>query len=373
LVTVRAHDLEMVADGETSCTADLRRASEILREAGGGTLDLDDGDYLVDDTVVFDWDNIRLAGNGRAARILNGCKDKPAIILGAASAEETCSGCAVERLSIAQAPDVKAGPGNKGILLRYLDKAVIDRVEVTPYPAPLYDGLHLEHVSQSSFDRSGANDCLNDGVTLRRCVDIDGYAVRAVANGRIGFRSIASEGMQLFAWKAYGNRKNAWRFEAENGARNMHWFLTACVGDTSGEDDWFIDQMFDLHLTACWGSAHLDTGVNPTARGFAVTAAATSLRFVSGGALACNGDGVAILGAADDVQFSNFSFGSPYPEGRGNGKGAKGGYGLRLHKDATNVIVRDGQARGNASGSILGNATTIVRDVVGHPAPVAKR
>src|SRR5687768_1453299 len=98
MVTIRSREIEAHGDGQTSCVAAFQQAANKLRELGGGRFDIDDGDYLLDGTVTFDWDNIRVVGNGRSTRILNGTADKPAIILGAESAEEACSGCAAERI-----------------------------------------------------------------------------------------------------------------------------------------------------------------------------------------------------------------------------------------------------------------------------------
>lgn len=176
---------------------------------------------------------------------------------------------------------------------------------------------------------------------------------------------MATEGASLTGLSAYGNGKHGHHWALSNKGINKNNFLTSLVGDTSGDDNILIEDLWDTKLLTCWGSDNLSRTENPNAVGFRIRGSrAKSLRFIGGSAVNNNGDGILVelepdTGAPNyaypsDIYIEALDLGSTAAGTNGNGR-AGAGYGLHLGpglpKDT--VTLSNCKFSGNVSGRIL--------------------
>lgn len=294
--------------------------------------------------------------------ILNGSTNSPALQLGTTGAR-TYKGSISGTITFASAVVGVSGQcGLRAFNTGQNDFGRILAVSYSPY-LPLYDGVIFRDVAQFTYAVEVEN-CLHDGVILDKVVDPRCVSGRSDANGNNGWTYKATEGACLTGLSGYGNGGHGHHWAISADGINKNNFLTSMIGDTSGGDNIFIEDLWDTELVTCWGSGH-SGATSPTAAGIRIRGSrAKALKFTGGDVLDNNGDGFKVevetdsgavnFGSPVGIRLYDVDYGSTAAAANGNGQSGTG-YGLHLGPNliAGAVERKGGRFGGNASGDVL--------------------
>jgi len=385
--TVSVLDFGADKTGVANSKAAFQAAFDAAAAAGGGTVLIPDGAYLISGGTasVLTGGNVHIKGaSPGGALIVNGNTNLPAIRFG-----DNLSlryGNAISNVSCAQKSGVTPVFGNACLAIYAQGQFRMDHVTVTSYPAAVYDGILAYGVSTGTLHDIWVQNTLNHGITFGSTQiggntlwtsDLYATAMRSDANGAVGFNMFDVQGLYAANWSAYGNGTNGCSFThgPYSDSFNGNNFLLNVICDTSAADNFYISDLRDSTLTNVWASTQKSTSVNTTASGFVLTTnRVQNISFNNSFALLNNGFGVNVYdptGAAgtnspSNIRFNNFVFGSTAGS-LAHGNGASGfGYGL-VANGASSMSITGGLFQGNATGtiSLANSATYISRNVSG--------
>lgn len=346
--TVSVKDFGAVGDGVTDDTAAFTAAHSLLSSMGGGTIILPDGKYRLNSTFAVTAGNMSIVG-GQGVEIINGVADGPAIKIG--NGGSYIYNASVAYLKFSCASGVAATANNRGLLVSKVSQSSFIGVKTSQYPAKLSNGVRFEECSQCFLDGMAVQDTGGVGVDIYRCNDLYGHSMRSDANG-IGWRIEDTNGIFFTAASAYGNTIHGWSLQSDGILNNnTNHFYTSCVGDTSGQMNWAINQLKESSFVGSWGSTQINAATNTFSSGFYLDGDhVRNIRFIGAQALFNNQHGFHIEKAAK-VALVECSFGS---ETHGNGRSGYGN-GLYFGPNAVGCTVSGGSAEENHDYGISSN------------------
>lgn len=209
---------------------------------------------------------------------------------------------------------------------------------IKPFPAAVYNGVLVSECTATKIPPLvQIENCVNDGIVFSDCVDVYWELGRSDANGRHGIVADNVSGFYPSAVTAFNNGENAWRFQKtftpNRADANGFVFAASCIGDTSGGDNWYFDQLSNSVFSGCWGSSQSGTAADKN--GFYLTGC-FELEFNGCIALTNNACGFRAGGTASENIFIN--------GGRYNDNGQESASTLRagVSLGTTDQVVMDG-------------------------------
>lgn len=350
-------------DGTTDDYVPLNAMMGWLVKQGGGVAVLQASKhYLVSSTIVIASGGIELRGSGASTWIVNGTTSAAAIQFGDGSA--TYGRCVVRDIVFSSAA---ASGENTGLFLYIQSNIILQNVRMFPYPAALYNGIVLTQCYQPFFDNLDIESCRNTGFTFQTSGNMKVANCYSNGNGEHGWYFDGSSGGTFVNCEAYGNGGFAWLLDdANTSVSNIQFFMTNCIGDTSGNHNWVINRCTEAFFTNCWGSTQQSRTSNPGAVGFYLSGSAVAnVTFSNGGAFFNNASGVYVdnaNGSRSNICFMGFTAGTSKPTNYGNGK-AQSAAGFGFQSGATAVSIIGGGATGNTGGAIyngIGSQLTVI-------------
>jgi hypothetical protein len=357
---VNVKDYGAVGDGTTNDSPAFAAAVAALNTRGGGQLHIPTGRYRLNSTVIADKGNIHFHGDGAQSWIINGQANAAALQLGDGSTVTYTY--RVSGLQFATAAGVVATAGNIGLRARTIGQSRFDNLVFTQYPAPNYDNISLESVSQSTFTSIFSQGAKRHGMYFTLSLDLYITNCRSDVNVN-GFVFNDSQGCYCANMAGYQNTAAAfWLSYGTTGSFNM--FFANCIGDTSGGSNWRIDSLCRSTFSNCWGSSQLSKSANTTAAGFELIGSGCfDLTFVGGVATYNNGGGVHLVNSAGGspafISLIGMMFGA---SGVGNGQSGTG-YGLQIDGGCSHIKVSGGQARANVTGPVRNDVVAVGADI----------
>jgi hypothetical protein len=352
--------------GVTNSLSAFNDAIAVLKTLGGGTLLVPDGTYLISDgsVEVFNASNIHIKGDSLAGSIIvNGNTDLPTIRVG--DNVTFGYGNCVSDLTFAGASDVTGVDGQYGLAIYKQGHCSYNNLKFTSYPSPLYRGLTLTGCSQVFVNQIQVQNCTGFGIQLLDNADIYASTMRFDACTNDGLSMAGCQGMYFTSCWGFGNGRYAWNLYHDTGSNNNNFFVN-CGGDTSGQNNWMIDDLYDSIFTACWGSTQLSKSSYKSSCGFYFTGPrVNNVQLVGGSCVYNNTHGLAFAasggGAPTKIRVVGMTLGAaakaPYVLAHPNGASDDlFGFGLYVGVGAevTEVACSFGS---NSSGPVFVEAT----------------
>lgn len=335
----------------------------------GNTLFVPAGDWIVDSTVVIDGPGIIVAGAGHGGtRILNGTTNTSALQLGNPVGASTWRLGARDLVFGAASGIVSVG-GSSGLRVENASDVRLHNIETYAFPAALHRGVVFNNVYLAMIDRVITSGALDIGQVYQNVASLAFLSAESLENDGAGFEFAGVEGIWGQNVHAFGNGTQGFRFVNDASRNNKNNFMTSWIGDTSGDHNWFIENLQNSILTSCWAATQLSTAVNTTANGFLlVSNKVFGLQFIGGQAGNNNGNGVTLLNngtAPRDIAFTGFDFGPNETELPSNGRGGAG-TGLSADAACTDITVEGGRNIGNPSGAFSASGIARIKNVRGY-------
>lgn len=351
--TVSVKDFGAVGNGVTNDAAAIQAAVDYAETfAEGAEVHFPAGKYLVNSTVTVLKSGVSLIGDGAPATwIVNGTTNAPAVRFG--DGVTTYFRNRIENLIFGQASGVTPVAGNCGLKIHKCGQFQISGVQAFNFPAALRVGIELETATQGTISTVGVQGCTSDGIYMHnQTLDIyaDKVRVDACANG---FHFRDCQGIYGANMSAYGNSVNAFRFTTTGSAdNNQFFFLTNCIGDTSGSHNWYFEQCSLSVFTACWAATQLVPVTGPAADGFHLAGSdVEDLEFVGCVAVTNNRHGMNVL-LGNNVTINGGTFGSNFKSSSFGGLGQRNGLagtgsGIRIAAGSDRIAIRGAKCRHN--------------------------
>lgn len=311
-------------DGSTNDTARIQAAinwAGTFATAFGYTLLFPRGDYLYS-SLAMDKGHVKLQGFGDVRLIKTTATNAGLVIGGQAS---RIYGNGVTGISFSSNV---VGTSGAAVHAINCGQMAFEDVTITNFPAPPYNGVLLENVTQATFNDFSATQCINEGFAASDCVDVYVDTSRSDANGGNGFAFRTVSGLYLSQCTAWNNALQGYLIEntvvtpiAANG--NLFHFYTNCIADTSGQHNWLIKNLGSSQMTGCWGSSQR-VGAANTWCGIAISSC-NGLDLNGCVALNNNSDGLLILNSSIDIKVNGGRFAH-----NGVGAGASSRYGVHI-------------------------------------------
>jgi hypothetical protein len=362
--SVSVKDFGAVGDGVTDDTAAIQAAVDYI-STNGGRLYFPSGKFLISTTITIEKSGVWLEGSGSAdggTWIVNGTANLPAIKFGDGVNLFYSNG--ISQMLFGQKSGVVATAGNCGVMFNKCGTCLISDVYVSSFPAALYDGFVFENISQTQILTIRAQNCLNNGVVIKGdSLDLYVTNSRADSNGNNGWDIKFSNGLYFVNCTAYGNELRAWDIQTGSGSTysTNNLFFVNCVGDTSGADNWYFDNVNSFYLSNCWGATQKNPAVNTGSSGFVLFGnLVTNGNFSNCAALYNNGDGLKIFGAKN-INIVGGQFGTLV---NGNGR-AGSGSGISVLNNSENITISSIQSTGNANHGINIDIGTVRCNILG--------
>lgn len=337
------------------------------------------GKYLIGGgTAVFAGVGIDISAFKNCVTILNGNAALPAMQLGDPANPSLDFGNRIEGLTFASAPGVVPASGQYGLVVYRQGQFNLRSLKGTSIPGALYAGIRVA----SSFQLQGGDfefqNTLSNGIEFSDVTDAYLTNLRSDGNANNGFQCQSCQGSYLVNLAAYnnGNHGIAW-INGGSYQSNVHNFVVNAIADTSGSDNWYIQNLSKSVLTNVWGSSQKDTTSSPFSSGFLLTSDRVfALTFNNPVALSNNYAAFRtysdVTGSPFKISVVNPTFGSPaLGDGKsvpanGNGVGTSGGYGI-VTDGTVSATFMGGSISANISGPILNTSTgrVVLRDVAG--------
>jgi hypothetical protein len=363
--SVSVKDFGAVGDGVTDDTAAIQAAVNAVVAAGGGTLYFPSGKYLIGTTVSIGTSGVWLegAGSGEGGTwIVNGTLNAAAIQFGNGSTFIFHNG--ISRIFFGQKSGTTPVAGNCGVKFNKTSNLIVNDILIAPYPIALYDGIVFSGVGQSQVSNIKVQGCLNNGVVLGNdCFDVYFTQSRSDSNANNGWDIKYSNGLYFTNCTAYSNNVNAWNVGSSGGAPYItnNLFFVNCVGDTSGNDNWYIESINSFYLANCWASSQKSKTVNTNAAGFMFYGSAnTNGNLVNCSALFNNGTGLRFYNS----KFINVIGGQWGSLINGNGQGGYGA-GILIENLAEDITINAGNCTGNIGPGLILLAGIIRCNILG--------
>lgn len=378
-----------VGDGSTNDAVAVQAAVDYAETLNNGALvRFAPGRYVLNNTVHVLKSGVTLDGAGsQATWILNGQTNAPAIKFGDGAATYNRNG--ISNIVFGQKSGVVAVAGNCGLYVSKCSNFVAANVQVFQFDTLLYDGVVFDAVTQSYLDIIGIQGVTNKALRLfNQTFDIYMTSGRCDSSA-YGVEIRDCQGIYAANWACFGNSKNAWMFTTSGSTDNNQFiFLTNCVGDTSGEHNWKIEQLSLSTLTSCWAATQQVPITGGAWDGFNVEGAdCEDITFTGCIAISNNRHGLHIING-NRIQINGGMYGSNFKPSAFGGLGARNGlsgagsgiylgavtrvsikggakfennasYGVDISSSAQQVEVNDNEFRFNITGAYrnLANAT----------------
>jgi hypothetical protein len=256
-ITINAKDFGAVGDGVADDAAAIQSAVNYASTfTSGATVSLPVGTYRVGSTINITKSGVAIEGSGHGnCWIVNATTNAPAIKVGDGIALYARN--AIRNMVFGQASGITAISGNCAILASKCSNLELEDIQAFQFPSQLYDGLILDNVVQSYVSDIGIQNCLNKGMYLHnQTFDVYLSNGRCDAN-KYGFNIRDCQGIYITNWSCFANTENGWLFNTSgSSANNQFIFCTNCIGDSSREHNWKIEQLSVSTLTTCWAASH---------------------------------------------------------------------------------------------------------------------
>jgi hypothetical protein len=340
----------------------------------GGTISYLDAVYLVTTPISYTASYIAHVGANEFGTILvNGTTSFPIFTIGDQSLQT--SGGGISNLRFSTATGVSAANGNAAFVINKMEFFYIQNVEISNSFAAFYRGCQLNNCSQYDIYNLQISNCILDGITQISCTDSYVTDSRSDFNGGSGWILSACQGGYYKSCTAYRSGADAWYLVSGLPSTNPNFnnFFINCIGDTSVNHNWLINDSVDSFWIGSWGSSQQDKTIDTPASGFFITTVnCRHLKFVGCAAENNNAHGFQIYdpgsNAPVDVTFTDCQGGSPgIGSNLGNGQAVPGGYGLAFNGASNQVRVLGGSFLGNTTGSILNQSSGADNVISGSP------
>lgn len=367
-INVWLTDFKQPEDGDDYKPA-FQRAYEKILTRGLGTILVPDGEFHVETKFTIATGRISIKGSDHT-KIISRVADGPAIQIGNGATK--IFDCNAKNLSFANASGVIGTADQMAMLVNNVGQSEFYDIEVGQYPAKLSRGLKFVLCSQCYLDGLEVQDVGGVGVAIERCNDLYGEAMRSDANG-IGWQITDTNGIYFANVSAYSNDLHGWVLNSDGVLNNnLNHFYTNCVGDSSGQMNWLINQLEESSFVGSWGSTQKNPAAFIFGAGFYLDGPRVrNIKFSSTQAIYNNQHGFHIE-QASEIHFASITAGS---ESHGNGRAGfghgiyfgplavdctvKGGdaienhdYGISIHPSATKILVYDLEPRLNGVGPV---------------------
>lgn len=338
------------------------------------------GSYLIQSApAVLLASNVTLEGeSSTCVRIINGQTNAPAIQLG--NNITNYFNNKVKGFNFVGKSGVVGVAGQVGLVTYRQNLFKMEDLYSNAFPAALYDVFYMEKNNQFFGLNIVAQGALHNGIT---CFDAGGWHAEGVlsqSNANNGFEFRSCQGIYGINFTTYNNGNYGFAFlngaitPTNNDGSNRNNFFVNPVGDTSGVDNFYIENLSNSMLSNVWAATQISAGGTATGRGITmITNKVWGVRISNLTSIFNNSDGLALLdgggstGAPFDITITNPHIGSQSPRSRPNGRGTSGGYGI-VATGAASAKIIGGSVPNNVTGAISVNATAnIVFDGVEWP------
>jgi hypothetical protein len=389
-ITINVKDFGAVGDGVMDDAFAIQSAVNYASTfTSGATVTIPAGTYKVGSTVNITKSGVAIEGSGHGnCWIVNATTNSPAFKFGDGVALYERN--SIRNMVFGQASGITAVAGNCAILASKCSNLELEDIQAFQFPSQLYDGIIFDGVVQSYVSDIGLQGCLNKGMYLHnQTFDVYFTNGRCDAN-KYGVNIRDCQGIYIANWSCFANTENGWLLNTSgSSANNQFIFFTSCIGDSSQEHNWKIEQLSVSTLTACWAASHGDVTVfGGNFDGFHLSGLdVEEVSFISCIAIANNRHGIN-LDYANRIQIIGGLYGSASvptafgglgfrngQAGAGSGihinqcnrvtiNGAKSevnaSYGISVQAGASDVNISNCWLKFNATGAIqnLANATT---------------
>ena len=351
--SVSVKDFGAVGDGVTNDAPAIQAAVNSVIAAGGGTLYFPSGQYLVNTTISINSGGVWLEGSGSGSGgtwIVNGTSNAAAIQFGNGSTFIFHNG--ISQFFFGQKSGTTPVLGNCGVKFSKTSNTNVYDILTAEYPAALYDGIVFSGVAAAQINTIKTQGSLNNGVVFNNdCLDMYVIQSKSDGNANNGWDIKYSNGMYFTNCTAYYNNVNAWNIGSGAGATYVtgNLFFENCIGDTSGDHNWYFEDVDSFFMSNCWGSTQKSTSINPFAGGILLFGSnCTNGNLVNCSALYNNGYGLKIYGA----RFITSIAGQWGRAGNGNGRGGFGA-GIGVEDSAQDITINAGNCTANPYGIII--------------------
>lgn len=226
--------------------------------------------------------------------------------------------------------------GTAGNLISFINTGqcgVYGLTQTAAFGAP-WVGIRVTNASQFTFSDQQWQDCGSDGIVFEDCVDIYIDNSRSDSCDGSGFVFNKVAGVYASNVTAYDNGVHG--YSALNTyaspvltTQNQHWFMSNCIGDTSGNHNWNITQLAQSRFTACWGASHRVATVD--LHGIAL-ANCIDVELNNCTATNNNGSGVFILSSCSHIRVTGGGY-------HGNGVVAGSTHKVGIYSDNAQVTI----------------------------------
>jgi hypothetical protein len=363
--SVSVKDFGAVGDGIVNDAPAIQAAVNAVTANGGGTIYFPSGQYLVNTTISINSGGVWLEGSGSGEGgtwIVNGTSNAAAIQFGNGSTFIFHNG--ISRFFFGQKSGATPVAGNCGVKFSKTSNAIVNDILTAQFPAALYDGIVFSGVGQSQISNIKTQNCLNNGVVVNNdSFDLYFIQSRSDVNANNGWDIKYSNGLYFTNCTAYQNNVNGWNIGTGAGATYItnNLFFANCIGDTSGNDNWYIESITSFFMTNCWGSAQKSTAVNVNAAGFLFFGdQVTNGNLVNCAALFNNGVGLKLFGN----KFINVIGGQWGKLANGNGQGGFGA-GISLENLCEDITINAGNCTSNIGHGLIASVGLVRCNVLG--------
>jgi hypothetical protein len=365
--TVSVFDFGADPTGATDSTAAIMAAVTYLNSLGGGKLYYPSGSYLVGSStfVSYVFGSIQHEGaSTESTVIINASTNQPAINVG--NGVTQIYGGGIKNMRFTTKAGVVAVSGQTGFTFSKVGQFRIENVLVANTLAACYRGAYFTACSQYTVYNLQTQGCVLDGHSHISATDPYVTDCRSDANGGAGYVLNFCQGGEFKSCTAFINNV-AWGLSSTTPASspNKNNYFFACVGDTSVNYNWQIQDSQDSVWVGCWGSTQQSITVNTSAVGFFVTTQyCTRLTFAACIAVNNNGQGLQLFDAGASAPTAIIIDSCQLT---GNGVAAGGGWGLALNGVVNKVRVNGGNLSGNATAPILNQSSQTDITISGSP------
>lgn len=254
----------LIGNGTTDNSAAMQALVNSL--TNGGKIYFPPGEYLMNNISITN-QGIYIDGAGAALTfIINNSTNHPVFTFGDGTMKYSYG---IKNIWIAQKAGVTATTGNCAIFFNVVEHVWIEDVVVQAYPAALYNGIVINGCLGLNFSGTQVNNCLHNGIDMTNgCVNIFFTNCFSSGNANDGWHLIDVSGLYLANIDCYYNGNYGFYFNAGGLGYNNNAFIVNCSSDTSGNDNWCINNATRFKLVNCWSSFMRSQTVNTGAMGF---------------------------------------------------------------------------------------------------------
>lgn len=296
---VSVKDFGAKGDGVTDDTAAIQTAINYAATFGsgfGGEVVFPTGQYRYT-TITISNSGVSLRGEGKAALVKTTAAGNGLLVIGPSG---RIYGINISNLSFSAGVTQTSGAA---IYMTNTGQCKLDNVTFTNFPFANWRGFQSNNVSQITMTAMVSQNCVDSGFVVTDMIDLYVSSSRSDANGLHGWFFDTCSGVYFADVTAFSN--NGAGFFMQHVAAgviaqsNNFYFMTACVADTNGSNNWTMNDLTQSELTACWASSQKNTSTN--LNGFALNGGCANIELNGCLAFTNNNAGLLALNGATDI------------------------------------------------------------------------